>query len=235
MKKGDLRRNAILDAAEKLFFEKGYEQTSIQDILDALSLSKGGFYHHFPSKEAILSEICENRVVAKLSDLKWELSGARVSPIDKLNLLLRKVNLFDRDDTPFVALMLKVCYVDGDVRIREHMRSVVLSQLQPHVDQVLRQGMESGDFFLRYPGQAGAIVLGIAANADDAACRILSSEPDNPDRLIEIADLLHACCDAVETLVGAPYASVLLFDPAKLVCDYRAAAEELQKLEGKRE
>lgn len=233
MRKGDLRRNHILDAAEKLFFEKGYEQTSIQDILDVLSLSKGGFYHHFPSKEAILSEICENRVHSKFSDLKWELSSARVSPIDKLNLLLRKVNLFDRDDTSFVALMLKVCYVDGDVRIREHMRSVVLNLLQPYVDQVLKQGMESGDFFLRHPGQTGAIVLGIAANADDAACRILASEPDNPDCLIEIADLLHACCDAVETLLGAPFASILLFDPAKLVCDYRAAAAELQKLEGK--
>lgn len=232
MRKGDQRRTQILDTAEKLFFEKGYEQTSVQDILDALNMSKGGFYHHFPSKEAILTEICENRVIDKLSDMKWELSGTRISPTDKLNLLLRKVNLFDREDTPFVALMLKVCYVDGDVRIREHMRSVVLTQLMPHVEQTLSQGVESGAFFVRYPGQMSAIVLGIAANADDAACRILSSDPENPDRLIEIADMLHACCDAVETLVGAPYGSILLFDPAKLVGDYRAAAAELQKLEG---
>ena len=40
MKKGDLKRMQILDAAEKLFFERGYEQTSIQDIKEALSLTK---------------------------------------------------------------------------------------------------------------------------------------------------------------------------------------------------
>ena len=97
MKKGDLKRSSILETAERLFFEKGYEQTSIQDILDALSLSKGGFYHHFASKEAILSEICENRVISGLGQLKWELFGVRVRPIDKLNLLLRKINLFERD------------------------------------------------------------------------------------------------------------------------------------------
>ena len=49
MKKGDLMRDEILIAAEKLFFEDGYESTSIQDILDVLKLSKGGFYHYFPS------------------------------------------------------------------------------------------------------------------------------------------------------------------------------------------
>lgn len=49
----------IITTATALFLEKGYEQTSIQDILDALHLSKGGLYHHFESKEAILSAVME--------------------------------------------------------------------------------------------------------------------------------------------------------------------------------
>ena len=59
MKKGDLRRGQLLDMAEKLFFEQGYDRTSIQDILDALRLSKGGFYHYFDAKETVLREIVE--------------------------------------------------------------------------------------------------------------------------------------------------------------------------------
>ena len=50
----------IITTATALFLEKGYEQTSIQDILDALHLSKGGLYHHFESKEAILSAVMEH-------------------------------------------------------------------------------------------------------------------------------------------------------------------------------
>lgn len=233
MRKGDLKRNSILEAAEKLFFEKGYEQTSIQDILDVLSLSKGGFYHHFPSKEAILSEICENRVIESLGALKLELFGTRVSPIDKLNLLLRKVNLFERENTSFAALLLKVCYVDGDVRIRDRIRTVVLAQLMPYMNDVIAEGMASEDFFVRNPGEIGGIVLGMTANLDDGACRILASAPENPECIIEIANQLNACRDAVELLLGAPHASVMLFDPARLVSDYRAAAEELVRLEGK--
>lgn len=45
----------ILDTALKLFIQKGYEHTSIQDIIDRLGgLSKGAIYHHFKSKEEIL-------------------------------------------------------------------------------------------------------------------------------------------------------------------------------------
>lgn len=233
MKKGDLKRSSILETAERLFFEKGYEQTSIQDILDVLSLSKGGFYHHFTSKEAILGEICENHVISGLDRLKVELFGTRAGLMDRLNLLLRKVSMFERDETDFAALLLKVCYVDGDVRIRDRMRSVVLAQLKPQMDELLAEGIKSGELFARNPGRITGIVLGMVDQVNDSACRILAANPDNPECIIEIAEQLNACRDAVEMLLGAPFASVMLFDPAKLVSDYRAAAVVLQKLEGK--
>ena len=46
----------ILDTAQKLFLEKGYEHTTIQDIIDNLGgLTKGAIYHHFTSKESLRS------------------------------------------------------------------------------------------------------------------------------------------------------------------------------------
>lgn len=51
----------IVSTAAKLFVEKGYEQTSIQDILNVLQLSKGGLYHHFRSKEDILEAVMQKR------------------------------------------------------------------------------------------------------------------------------------------------------------------------------
>lgn len=52
----------IIVASSKLFMEKGYEQTSIQDILDMTKLSKGGLYHHFKSKDEILEVVMKKRV-----------------------------------------------------------------------------------------------------------------------------------------------------------------------------
>jgi len=51
----------ILTVAAQLFTEKGYEKTSIQDILDALGMSKGAIYHHFKSKDEILNAVMEQQ------------------------------------------------------------------------------------------------------------------------------------------------------------------------------
>ena len=61
--------NLILNVAFRLFMEKGYEHTSIQDIIDNLGgLSKGAIYHHFKSKEDIL-EAVTNRMTEDSNEL----------------------------------------------------------------------------------------------------------------------------------------------------------------------
>ena len=51
------RQEQILDAARHLFLTKGYEATTIEDVLTAVGIAKGTLYHHFPGKEAILDAI----------------------------------------------------------------------------------------------------------------------------------------------------------------------------------
>ncbi len=55
-----------------LFYEKGYYNTSVDDILKRLSLSKGAFYYHYESKEDFFIQIIENLVVRKVYSLLIE-------------------------------------------------------------------------------------------------------------------------------------------------------------------
>ena len=82
MKKGDLRRQAILDTAEALFFQRGYEETSVQDILNAMGLSKGGFYHHFESKMAVLEAVSARRAEQKYSQAARELRASSLGALE---------------------------------------------------------------------------------------------------------------------------------------------------------
>ena len=60
IKEADIRKNEILDAAGILFTEKGYDNTTIQDIVNELGgLTKGAIYHHFKSKEEIIDALSE--------------------------------------------------------------------------------------------------------------------------------------------------------------------------------
>ena len=57
IKEGEVRRAEILDTARELFIKKGYEQTSINDILKIVDIAKGTFYYYFDSKEEVLMAI----------------------------------------------------------------------------------------------------------------------------------------------------------------------------------
>ena len=231
MKKGDLKKVQILDAAEKLFFEKGYEQTSIQDILDALSLSKGGFYHYFDSKQSMLKEICERRAMARYEKLTGELYLSRRSPIDKLNLLLDQVNLFETESARFAALILKICYRDRDSAIRAHTRRIAIEKLTPYINDVVAEGIEDGVFHSRHPMEIGRLALMLAWDVDDAACAMLAEAPDNPERVIPVMEMLSTYRESVETLLGAPFGTLEIFDVGRMTASLRAAAAELIRLE----
>ena len=54
-------RKLILEVSARLFFEKGYDQTSLQDIIDGMGgMTKGAIYHHFHSKEEILMAVLKD-------------------------------------------------------------------------------------------------------------------------------------------------------------------------------
>lgn len=230
MKKGELRKDAILKTAEKLFFEKGFAETSVQDILDAMSISKGGFYHYFDSKNALLEDICRERSARDIERIRMELFSGKFSPVQKLNLLLGALHLFNREEARYVAMVLKVSYMDGDVLFRDRMRAFMIDSLRPMVDETLREGMADGSFFTRNPGQIGKILLMLGYDVNDEACRILASDVDNPECVIGLMDLLDAYRESVESLCGAKFGSILLFDLEHLLEAFRQIADELKQM-----
>src|SRR5215467_13975135 len=78
------KRNEILDVAQRLVFTKGYEQMSIQDILDALAISKGAFYHYFDSKPALLEAFIERGQEILEQTFRAIVDDPHLSALDKL-------------------------------------------------------------------------------------------------------------------------------------------------------
>lgn len=105
MRKGDEKRQELLDTAEKLFCQKGYESTSVQDILDALHLSKGGFYHHFASKEEVLRALCARHAERGAAFAADALNDA-ASPMGRINAVLNGFMPLRREEAAFLAMLL---------------------------------------------------------------------------------------------------------------------------------
>ncbi len=135
-------RDRILEEAAKLFTERGYEATSVQDIALALGLSKAALYHHFRSKEEVLYEIS----LLALRGLLKEGERALAEPEAKQALLrfMEGHARFFEDNYPFFVTMLQ-----GIKSLSPERRAATVAlrdQHEANLRAILRRGIEEGDF-----------------------------------------------------------------------------------------
>lgn len=104
------RRAQILVVARRLFAERGYHETSIQDILQGASIARGTFYLHFDSKRAIFSELIEDfvgRIRAVVTQVDVESLGA-APPLQQIEENLDRVFVILRENRDMTRILLRL-------------------------------------------------------------------------------------------------------------------------------
>ena len=215
MKKGEMRRDELLATAERLFYTKGYEKTSVQDILTEMNFSKGGFYHHFDSKLAVLEAICEMRARENCAQAKGIVS-VQEGAIDKLNALFHDATFFGSGSSNFVALLIQVAYREDGALMREKMKACQLEYMQDVLEEILAEGVRTGVFFLTDIPMSAQMLLRLYMQfADDIA--FLMARGESEEQMIEaMVAKLRVYRTAIERVLVAPFGSIVLFDAKEL-------------------
>ena len=78
--KGEKRKQELLKIAYRMFIQKGYEETSIDEIIAEAHIAKGTYYYHFPSKEALLEEVISMMINDEVQRAKEVVSAALPVP-----------------------------------------------------------------------------------------------------------------------------------------------------------
>lgn len=150
----EITEQRILDAAERLFLEKGYENTTIQDIVDALGdLTKGAVYHHFASKEEIVDAVGERMFYrrnpfAAVADRK-DLTG-----LEKFRASIR-LNQADEDRMEMTVQSMSILKNPRFLveMIRDNQRD-----LTPYIQRFLEEGIQDGSIQTEYPRELAEVI-----------------------------------------------------------------------------
>ena len=123
------RINEILDAAEQLFFEKGYDRTTVKDIAKVMGVAQGTMYYYFKSKEEVLKGVIDRKADLVLS----EMHRIALQPVDgwaKLSEMLSSLlQIAATDNGNMMALMYRDNVVPYTMKI--------LDDISKHMDQEL--------------------------------------------------------------------------------------------------
>lgn len=216
VKEHTVRRNEILDVSRRLMYTKGYEQMTIQDILDDLQISKGAFYHYFDSKQALLEAVIE-RMQEEVKQLLLPI--VHESDVPALAKLARFFPMLARWKTArksFILSLLRILYADDNAIFRQKARATAVKQVTPLLTEVIRQGIQEGVLSTPYPDHIGEVVISLVLDLGDAFASLLLSSESNPGALQSMESTVAAYSDALERVLGAPKGSLPLVDAETL-------------------
>ncbi|MEQ8672496.1 MAG: TetR/AcrR family transcriptional regulator [Aggregatilineales bacterium] len=205
------KRNEILDEVQMLIYTKGYEQMTIQDILNKLQISKGAFYHYFDSKQALLTALLE-RIQDQMEQMLTPIvQNPNQSALEKLNLFFASIGQWKTARRSMLMGILRVWYNDDNAIVRQKMRISVGSPVASLLTEVIHQGIEEGVLQPAYPDQVAHVIFGLMQNLGDSVSTSLLAFNPKTDDLQSVLDIVHSYIHAIETVLGAPEGSLPLF------------------------
>lgn len=211
------KRSEILDLAQRLIYTKGYEQMSIQDILDGLGISKGAFYHYFDSKQALLEGIVE-RTVEQISLILVPIVQDPAMPaLKKFQIIMDTGARWKAARMDFMFAILYAWYNDENALARQKITASMFAHVRPWLAEVFKQGNAEGVMSTPFPEQAAQVVLTLMVGMGDAIAQWLmsispaSTPHQRKDILREMAGVSAAYNSAIERFLGMQAGALELF------------------------
>ena len=202
------KRKEILDAARRLVLTRGYEQVSIQDILDEIQMSSGAFHHYFASRSALLEAFIEQIQQETEQPLLPLIHDPQLTALEKFQGFFDTLDRLRIAHKAEVVRLGRVWYSDANALVRQKVDVAIRAQRAPLLAEIIRQGVQEGTFAVADPARTGEVLMSILQGMGDthAALMLQLDQPDADDqRLItEIVATHAASMDAVERVLGTP-------------------------------
>jgi TetR/AcrR family transcriptional regulator, cholesterol catabolism regulator len=147
----------VLDAAARVFHQRGYAAASVQDIADELGILKGSLYHYIDTKEDLLFRLIEELHTETDAILQAVLDEPGLTPLDRLSIYVRKEVAFSVRHSTQIAIY----YRDLD-QLSDGRRAVIVERRALHerfVSSMLREAQKQGDVRAAIDPQAASNLL----------------------------------------------------------------------------
>ena len=140
MKKGERRKQELLKIAYRMFIEKGYENTSIDEIIAEAGIAKGTYYYYFESKEATLEAVIDMMIEEEVGRAKEVLAASLPVPRKLVSVIYSLRPVQDEQ------VIVKVIDAKENIVMHEKVNRRIVEAAVPLLTEVVREGISQGIF-----------------------------------------------------------------------------------------
>ena len=227
-----VKRKEITDVAQRLVYTRGYDQMSIQDILNELQISKGAFYHYFSSKQALLEALIDRMQEDAEPLVAPIVADPNLSALEKLHRFFDTSARWKTARKDYLMSLMRGWYADENALIREKAQTRMIKHFARLLADIIRQGVAEGVMNTPFPDQMGELTLTLLQGLGNDYMDLLFSNSSSPDDLQRAIDLVAAYNDALERMLGTPPGVLNLVDISILEDWFIAAPEAMQPIAG---
>lgn len=207
-----VRRDAFVDAAQRLMETEGYEQMSVQDVLDRLEASRGAFYHYFDSKQALLEAVIERMIDTALASVEPLVDDPSLTAVKKLRGVFSGIGRWKTERKALVLSLLEVWLSDNNAIVREKFRRGVTGRMVALLSRIVEQGLHEGAFKVESPVATAQVIVVLLLGFQEIATDIFIGRQARQLSYEDVIKTFDSYTEAFERLLGAPHGSIQIVD-----------------------
>ncbi len=155
VKKASVRKNEILDVAERLFGTKGFDSTSTNDILNEIGIARGTLYYHFKSKEDILDAMIQRMTDGLVKKASGIAEKKTMPVLERLTLMMLALNV----DNDLGHEIMEQVHKPQNALMHQKMQQRLLTGIIPIIASLIEEGTSQGICQTDYPAEVAEMTL----------------------------------------------------------------------------
>ncbi len=211
-----MRRDMFVDVAIGLIQRVGYEQLSVQAVIDEAGASKGAFFHYFDSKAALLAAVVDRLVETAVGQVAPVAADPGLTALQKLQGLFAGIYRWKTQQPEFQPALVeefaRTWFSDENAMVIERMRAAVARRLTPMLVDILCQGASDGSFAITSPEGTASVLTSLIFDMNMTATRLYLGRRDGTVSYDTVVCTLGAHVEAFERILGIPPASWPILD-----------------------
>lgn len=159
VKDPEIRRAEIMDAAMLLFMEKGYTNTTTQDIVDKVNISRGLLYYHFKNKEDILYCLVERYSEKLLRDIHVIVNDVDKTAIEKIRAFIDATIISTDNVSAEGTELQKTVDLKENRYMLDKLSHKLIEKLTIYFERIINQGISEKVFSVKYPSETAEFLM----------------------------------------------------------------------------
>jgi AcrR family transcriptional regulator len=201
--------------AQTLFFEQGYDATSVEQIISRAGLSKGAFYYYFSSKEAMLEALAEQMAQEAAFVTQAIAADQTLNGFERLDLFLKQNRRLKVERAPEALALFEALFRPENIALYHHVFTRVSRVLAPLVAGILQQGIDDGSFLSGDAGAMAEILLALSTTTHDIVAALIGAETDEAFKVAAAAFERRWVMQGIvaDRILGLPEGSIQFIEP----------------------